>query len=294
MAIRGSRRRPRRELQAPPDPAQLRPAAVTSFVRRRAARSPATVASVITAGLAAAAIPVLGVPAAALAAAGALTALAAYARRAFGPAAARAASERIAELARLDRAARLDALAALADDFTYLGLHAGATQSRELAQAWTTLADALDARADGLDQQLSRMADEGLAEGRRLLEAARDARAALEAVDARQLERELEQWQRQRERLDVEADAAAAANLELRIEAHRDRLGLLAEQQAAIERLLAEVERLESALEQAYLGLVSRGTDAALARPENAAAGLASAVEVARRVDARVAAMLDG
>jgi hypothetical protein len=248
-------------------------------------------AALAVAGLAAA--PILGPLALGAAAIGAVGSLGSWWAASRGPRGRKAAEERYRELEVALQAARLDRLERLAEDFTYYAVPGGANQARELANAWRTLRESVGGPGEVLADELLRVADEAYEEGARLLESALEARAALDSFDDRSLRRELDTWTRERERLDP-AQAGGAervAALDQRIAAHQRRLDLFAQQQAAIVSLLAEVEHLEAALHEAYLGQVAAGTKTALEQESRAPAELASAVEVARRVSARVEAL---
>lgn len=243
------------------------------------------------AGLAGA--PILGPLALGAAAVGAVGGLGSWWAASSGRRGRQAIEDRYRELEAALEAARLDQLERLADDFTYYSVPGGANQARELGAAWKALRASVRDRGEVLSDELLRIADEAFDEGVRLLGSAVEARAALDSFDDRSLRRELEVWTRERGRIDATQAGGAerVAALDQRIAAHQRRLDLFAEQQAAITSLLAEVEHLEGALHEAYLGRIAEGTRIALDQEPRAPAELASAVEVARRVAARVDAL---
>jgi hypothetical protein len=237
--------------------------------------------------------PILGPLALGAAAIGAVGGLGSWWAASSGRRGRKAAEERYRELEEALEAARVDQLERLADDFTYYAVPGGANQARELGAAWRTLRASVRGPGEVLADELLRIADEAFAEGVRLLESAVAARAALDSFDDRTLRRELDTWSRERERLDAAQPGGAErlSALDQRITAHQRRLDLFAQQQAAIASILAEVEHLEGALHEAYLGRIAEGTKSALEQESRAPAELASAVEVARRVAARVDAL---
>lgn len=266
---------------------------IQAEIRKKALAAPGPIGGALLAAAGVAAVPVLGPIGLAAGAVGLALGAASWWRGASGSRLHDKTVARQAQLLAEIDAARLDSLEHLADDFTYHGLHQGATQARELAAAWRTIAQAVQGRDEIVALELRRLADDGLSEGIRVLESARDARAALESVDQRSLQREVEVWRLERERFESQGPGAddRTAALDQRIDAHERRLALLLEQENAITRLLAEVEKLEGALHEAYLGLVGQGTEAVLNRPEDGAKDLAEAVDLARRVAARVDAL---
>jgi len=163
----------------------------------------------------------------------------------------------------------------------------GVQQVRELRQAYGQLRAFLEERLAqdrGHGLQLRRLlvlAEDTFREGVAILRQGLNLVRALASVDRDGLERELATWQ---------AEGGQSSTRITRIAAHEERLALCAEQEEAIERLLAESEILEAALQKTYLEAAKLESPEALFARGRTASELERAVEAARRVEDRLRA----
>lgn len=161
----------------------------------------------------------------------------------------------------------------------------GIQQVRELRQAYAQLRTFLEKRLaedGGHGLQLRRLlvlTEDTFREGVAILRQALTLVRALATVDRQGLERELAAWQ---------SEASQSSTRITRIAAHEERLALCAEQEAAIERLLAESEILEAALQKTYLEAAQLGSPEILFARGHTASELERAVQAARRVEDRL------
>lgn len=198
---------------------------------------------------------------------------------------------------------RRDEAVSLEAEWAEAGLEEGTKQARELREAYSKLEEFLKTRFDRGEgsalsvQRLMVLAEDTYREGVAILRRALESYRALQLLDWEKLRRELEEWQGQLAELGAggeetsEAREVRRAALEIRIAAHERRLQLGKEQASTVEKLLAESEVLESALESTYLEAVDLGSpDTFFARGQSAEA-LERAVSAARRVEDRLRGM---
>ncbi len=192
---------------------------------------------------------------------------------------------------------RREELRSLESEWAAAGHAAGTAQARELRQAYVKLEELFASRwaeTRGLNaERLRVLAEDTYQEGSAILRQALDAHRALGRIDRDKLERELFEWRADLGRLRSGRAPAGTSGeaLETRIAAHERRLSLYDEQAQTVERLLAESEVLESALESTYLEAVDlRSPDAFFSRG-HAAEELERAIAAARRVEERLRGM---
>ncbi len=204
-------------------------------------------------------------------------------------------------------------VASLEAQWQEVGWPEGAQQARELREAHQKLEEFLKGRlaaegpgartADrGLSvQRLMVLADDTYREGAVILGAALDTYRALSLVDYDKLQAELTAWQEELKTVrlaggeDVSHSSPSGGtriqSLETRIAGHQRRMRLFRDRVTSVDRMLAESEALESALESTYLEAVDlKGPDALLGHGQ-AASALERAVSAARRVEDRLRAM---
>ncbi len=197
-------------------------------------------------------------------------------------------------------------VATLEAEWSETGLAEGVQQARELREAYQKLEEFLSGRlgaegsgertADrGLSaQRLMVLADDTYREGVAILRSALETFRALRQVDHEKLEQELSAWQEELRTVRLAgAESARIESLETRIASHQRRLQLFRERVESIDRLFAESEALESALESTYLEAVDLQGPEALLGHGQAASALERAVGAARRVEDRLR-QLDG
>lgn len=166
----------------------------------------------------------------------------------------------------------------------------GIKQVAELRDAYGRLRDFLEAglaenEAHGLQlRRLLVLAEDTFREGVAILTQALAVQRALDAMDLDALRRELHQW---RQAPPPQTDAASQRT---RIEALEKRLALGDEQAAVVDRLLAESEVLETALQSTHLEAAQLESPEVLFAKGHTAAELERAVKAARRVEDRLKA----
>jgi hypothetical protein len=209
------------------------------------------------------------------------------------------AAERVRQL----RAQREQGRAALATelraDCEAAEFAAGTRAAEELTQAYENLRHLLAGRAAGGDMSAVRfavLADDTYQEGLQLLTAALETHRALRDIDADRLRNELRTWTRELASLEGRhgheaAPTASHEALRTKIDGHRRRLGAYDDHAAGMEKVLAQCETLESALETAYLQVLDLGNESTQLVQGQAAARLESAVTAARAVEERLRAV---
>ena len=168
----------------------------------------------------------------------------------------------------------------------------GAKQARELREAYFKLEELLSSRFEGLNgQRLRVLAEDTYREGVAILRGALDTFRGLQQVDYQLLWHEIGEWSQQLEQLEQLGAATGdprAETLATRIASHRRRLELYKERAESFDRMLAQSEELEAALESTYLETIAlKSADILLARGDSVAA-LERAVSAARRVEDRL------
>ena len=195
-------------------------------------------------------------------------------------------------------------VASLEAEWHQAGWPEGAQQARELREAHQKLEEFLTGRLDaegpgartaerGLSvQRLMALADDTYREGAVILRSALDTYRALSQVDHGKLQAELAGWQEELRTVRLAGgEPARVESLETRIASHQRRLQLFRERVESVDRLFAESEALEAALESTYLEAVDlKGPDSLLGHG-HAASALERAVSAARRVEDRLRAM---
>ncbi len=218
------------------------------------------------------------------------------------------AEKRVAKLRAQREQHRHAEVATLEAEWQTVGWPEGAQQARELREAHQKLEDFLKGRlaaegsgartADrGLSvQRLMVLADDTYREGAAILRSALETYTALSQVDYGKLQAELEAWQEELKTVSLVGTEGAGVgtrieSLETRIASHQRRMQLYRERVESIDRMFAESEALESALESTYLEAVDlKGPDALLGHGQ-AASALERAVSAARRVEDRLRAI---
>lgn len=187
-------------------------------------------------------------------------------------------------------ALRRDEVDRLAEGWQETGHAEGTKQVAELRAAYEQLRDFLElglAKDDPHGLQLRRLlvlTEDTFREGVAILTQALAVQQALDAMDPDALRRELEQW---RQAPPAQTDTAAQRT---RIEALEKRLALGDRQAAVVERLLAESEVLETALQSTHLEAAQLESPEVLFAKGHTAAELERAVKAAQRVEERLAA----
>ncbi len=244
----------------------------------------------------------LGLPALAVAFGGALAGTGAWVYNYFirGEA---LAERRVAKLREQREQYRHEQVATLEAEWSKAGLAEGVQQARELREAYLKLSGFLEGRltaarkSSGSDaglgvQRLMVLAEDTYREGAGILRGALDTYRALQQIDHEKLRVELDGWRSELETVrGAGAEPARAEALETRITSHERRLELFEERVQSIDRLFAESEALESALESTYLEAVDlEGAGSSLLAGGGSASALERAVEAARRVEDRLRA----
>lgn len=206
------------------------------------------------------------------------------------------AEQHVARLRERRERLRREELLSLESEWAAAGSEEGAQQARELREAYGKLEDLLASRwaeTRGLNvERLQLLAEDTYREGAAILRQALEAHRALFQIDRKKLERELFEWRADLGRLrSRQAGEVSAEALETRIAAHERRLKLCVEQAQTVERLLAESEVLESALETTYLEAVELQSPEVFFSRGQAAVELERAVAAARRVEDRLRQM---
>jgi chromosome segregation ATPase len=171
----------------------------------------------------------------------------------------------------------------------------GVDAAGDLAAAYAKLQGLLAQQAEAGKASAVRfavLADDTYREGMQLLHAALDTHRALRGIDADKLRGELSAWQTELRSLDQRARPEAASGrreaLETRIAGHERRLASYEDRHTALQRLLAQCEALESALETAYLEVLDLGHEKDQLFQGQAASRLERAVAAARLVENRL------
>ncbi len=214
------------------------------------------------------------------------------------------AEKRVAKLRARREQHRHAQVVTLEAEWQEVGWPEGAQQARELREAHQKLEDFLKGRlaaegpgartADrGLSvQRLMVLADDTYREGAAILSSALDTYRALSLIDYDKLQAELAAWQEELKTVRLAGDKGARTeSLETRIAGHQRRMQLFRQRVESVDRMLAESEALEAALESTYLEAVDlKGPDALLGHGQ-AASALERAVSAARRVEDRLRAV---
>ena len=208
------------------------------------------------------------------------------------------AEARVAKLRRQREQYRHEQVATLEAEWSKAGLAEGVQQARELREAYQKLSDFLEgrlgqaARSSGLGvQRMMVLAEDTYREGAAILRAALETYRALKQVDHEKLRIELEAWQAELGKVQAAgAEATRIESLETRIASHQRRLELFGQRVQSIDRLFAESEALEAALESTYLEAVDLESGGELFAGGGAASALERAVNAARKVEDRLRA----
>ncbi len=217
------------------------------------------------------------------------------------------AEKRVAKLRARREQHRHAEVVSLEAEWQQVGWPEGAQQARELREAHQKLEEYLKGRlaAEGAGartadrglsvQRLLVLADDTYREGATILRSALDTYRALSQVDYDKLQVELAAWQEELKTVRLTGAEGPGAtrieSLETRIAGHQRRMQLFRQRVESVDRMLAESEALEAALESTYLEAVDlKGPDALLGHGQ-AASALERAVSAARRVEDRLRAM---
>ncbi len=186
-------------------------------------------------------------------------------------------------------------VASLEAEWSQAGLAEGVQQARELREAYQKLDAFLKQRLaerpdGGLGvQRLMVLAEDTYRQGAAILRSALQTFQAIQQVDHEKLRQELAAWQEELRTVQLAgAEATRIESLETRIVSHQRRLELFGERVESIDRLFAESEALEAALESTYLEAVDLQGPEALLGHGDAASELERAVGAARRVEDRL------
>ncbi|MEM7350796.1 MAG: hypothetical protein AAF657_08320 [Acidobacteriota bacterium] len=210
------------------------------------------------------------------------------------------AQKRVAKLRALREAHHHEQVATLESEWATAGLAEGVQQARELREAYQKLETFLRGRledagrrgseAGGFNvQRLMVLAEDTYREGVAILKTALATFQAIQQVDHEKLRRELEAWQSELEGVrQAGAEASRIESLETRIASHERRLQLFRQRVESVDRLFAESEALEAALENTYLESVDLDSAENLFARGQASSALERAVTAARRVEDRL------
>ena len=213
------------------------------------------------------------------------------------------AAKRVAKLRAARERHQHAEVASLETEWAEAGLAEGVQQARELREAYQKLDGFLEqklAAAGGIAdqdrglsvQRMRVLAEDTYREGAVILRSALESYKALQQVDRGKLKAELVVWQRELRALqEAGAEAARVESLETRIASHQRRLELHRERAESVDRLFAESEALESALESSYLEAVDLKSPEVMLGQGQAASALERAVAAARRVEDRLRGM---
>jgi hypothetical protein len=170
------------------------------------------------------------------------------------------------------------------------GFTDGAKEARDLQSAYDKLRAFLEKRASEpgnlAAERFRILAEDSHQDGVSILRRALTIFEALREIDVDVLVKERDAWSKQRERA-AESDRAA---LDRRIESNDKRIALCRERERVLPQLLAEVNEIESALDNAYLAVVDLVGDDERATFEGGRASteLEAAVQAARRVEEKL------
>lgn len=169
-----------------------------------------------------------------------------------------------------------------------IGFDDGAKEAAELCRAYQGLCQFLANKEGGSHnlnvERFRILAEDTYREGLGLLRKSVEIFEALEAVDVETLERELRQWKKQR----AEARADNPEALDQLVGGHEERIKAHRASQQRLQQVIAELNKLEAALEAARLqtsDLMGGDALAGTFEPGEAAAQLAASIEAARRVE---------
>lgn len=206
------------------------------------------------------------------------------------------AEEHVDDLRRRREKGRRHQVSSLAEEFTSIVFEKGIEAANELDEAYQKLRDYLSSHTQKGDMAAQRfiiLAEDVYHHGTQVLRQALATQNALQSIDETKLEQETERWKEQLPEAEAESSAKAGA-LQQKIESHEKRLRLYKERQEKLYYLLAECERLEGALETAYLqvlDLIDRDPDELF--KGDTATDLENAMEAARRVEDRLSGRLN-
>jgi hypothetical protein len=196
----------------------------------------------------------------------------------------------VSKLRQLRRQYTDSVLNKLMSDCMSHGFISGAKEAKELGQAWRQLSTYLEENKTGVSAEKFRlMAEDSCHQGVTILEQALSVFKALRSVDVNTLSNELITL---RERLGtLEPTSGQARSLKVQIESHEKRLHLYTQSKERLMELIAESNEIESVLQSTYLELADLGNqsiDDFLSEGGGASSRLASAVETARRIEAKL------
>lgn len=186
--------------------------------------------------------------------------------------------------------ARQEEIIHLRQDCQRAGFDEGYKEGGELETAYLKIRTYLENKAQA-GQALDAVRYQALAkdiyrEGLKLLRVALDAHKALQTIDVKALKRDRENYARQLKR--AEPNSSETKSLDARIKNHDDRIATYERHSDVIYQLLTQLEELEGALENSYLELVDLTQGRGLTTPAESVNRLESAVQAARKVEARL------
>lgn len=191
----------------------------------------------------------------------------------------------------------------LETEWNQTGLPEGVQQARELREAYQKLEAFLrgrleEARRTGKEaggfnvQRLLVLAEDTYREGAAILRSALTTYQALQQIDHDKLRSELAGWNEELSAVRQATESGPRVeSLETRIASHERRLQLFRQRVESVDRLFAESEALEAALESTYLEAVDLESPDNLLGRGQAASSLERAVAAARKVEDRLRAM---
>ncbi|HEY9681186.1 MAG TPA: hypothetical protein V6C86_06375 [Oculatellaceae cyanobacterium] len=196
----------------------------------------------------------------------------------------------IAKLRELRRTHSLIELDDLGQKCRKAGLREGFTEAGELKDVYQHLTGYLESHKDSMSaDRFLILAEDTLQEAIRILNQALEIYSSVEAMDVQELQNEIASLKHTRGTVDDKNPMAKA--IDSQIESGEKRMSLYTQQQSELTQLFSQISDIESALRSSYVDLVgmqNQSLSAKLNDNEGAAGRLKSAVEVARRVEARL------
>lgn len=181
----------------------------------------------------------------------------------------------------------------LAEECSYSNFEEGEKQINELEEAYAKLRAYLLEKVrvnNSINaERFLALAQDTHDQGVAILQAAFEAHQAIHEIDMRTLLRERDSLQKERKR----ASDSESILIDAKIESHSKIIELYNEQERRINQLLAECERLESALKSAYLQVTvsESGVLETIATQGRVASSLEQAVNAARLVEQKIRAL---
>jgi hypothetical protein len=196
----------------------------------------------------------------------------------------------ITKLRELRRAHSVMELEDLGQKCKRAGLREGFASASDLNDVYEHLTSYLESHKEGVGaDRFLILAEDTLQEALKILAQALEVYASVEPMDVQQLQEEIEQLKHTRTTVDSKNPMAKA--IDSQIESSEKRVNLYTEQQSELTQLFSQLSDIESALRSSYvdlIGLQNQSLASKLNDSESASVRLKSAVETARRVEARL------